>query len=177
MTIYRKTARLSSQNYLGRQACFLTVCCDHRLPYLNAPPTARLVLDRLLESAASCSFLLHAFCLMPDHLHILAEGVHDCCDLLEFIRLFKQRTAFQFRKSHRRSLWEMSYHDHILQRSESIEDVASYIWWNPVRKKLCAHPHEFPYSGSQTIDWIKRAAAPTSWSPPWKSPSLSLRSL
>jgi hypothetical protein len=35
--------------------------------------------------------------------------------LLEFIRLFKQRTAFQFRKSHRRALWERSYYDHILR--------------------------------------------------------------
>jgi REP element-mobilizing transposase RayT len=168
MTLNHKTARLPSRDYLGRQTCFLTICCDHRSPYLAAPPTARLVLCLLLECAASNSFLLHAFCLMPDHLHILAEGVHDRCDVLEFIRLFKQRTAFQFRKSYRRALWEMSYHDHILRHSESIENVAVYIWWNPVRKQLCDYPHKFPYSGSQTIDWIKRAASPTSWSPPWK---------
>ncbi len=107
---------------------------------------------------------------MPDHLHILAEGTDDHCDLREFIRLFKQRTAFEFRKSRRRPLWEMSYYDHILRPSDGMEDVACYIWWNPVRQQLCTHPREFPYSGSQTIDWIKRSATGSSWSAPWKTP-------
>ena len=96
---------------------------------------------------------------MPDHFHLLAEGLHDRSDLSEFIRVFKQRSAFAFRKSHRHpavvaglqtratTLWEMSYYDHILRPSDRIEDVACYIWWNPVRKKLCARPQEFPFSG------------------------------
>jgi REP element-mobilizing transposase RayT len=107
---------------------------------------------------------------MPDHSHVLAEGLHDRPDVREFIRVFKQRSAFAFRKSHRRRLWEMSYYDHILRPSDRIEDVACYIWWNPVRKQLCARPQEFPFSGSQTIDWIKRSSAVPSWSAPWKTP-------
>ncbi|OLE83329.1 MAG: hypothetical protein AUG07_08490 [Acidobacteria bacterium 13_1_20CM_2_60_10] len=107
---------------------------------------------------------------MPDHLHFLAEGANSRCDLLEFIRLFKQRTAFEFRKARSRPLWETSYYDHVLRPADPIEDVACYIWCNPVRKRLCTHPHEFPYSGSQTMDWIKRAASGTSWSAPWKTP-------
>jgi hypothetical protein len=109
--------------------------------------------------------------LMPDHSHVLAEGLLDRSDLREFIRVFKQRSAFAFRKSCRRRLWEMSYYDYILRPSDRIEDVACYIWWNPVRKRLCARPQEFPFSGSQTIDWIKRSAAVPSWSAPWKTPS------
>jgi putative transposase len=169
MTIHRKVARLPSENYLGRQTCFVTICCDHRAPYLRDETTAQLVLSLLLKCAASHSYRLHAYCLMPDHLHILVAGADDRCDLLEFIRLFKQRTAFQFRKSRRVALWEQSYYDHILRRVDQIEDVACYIWWNPVRKQLCARPQEFPYSGSQTIDWIKRATSGTSWSAPWKN--------
>src|SRR6266481_9894571 len=30
----------------------------------------------------------------------------------------------------------MSYYDHILRPSDQIEDVACYIWWNPVRKNF-----------------------------------------
>ncbi len=171
MPTNRRIARLAPGNYLGCQTYFITICCDHRVPHLLAKTTAQRVLHLLLECAASHSFRLHAFCLMPDHLHVLAAGAHSRCDLSEFIRLFKQRTAFEFRKSHRRRLWEMSYHDHVLRPADSIEDVACYIWGNPVRKRLCTHPHEFPYSGSQTIDWIKRAASGTSWSAPWKTPT------
>ena len=107
---------------------------------------------------------------MPDHFHVLAQGLHDRSDLREFIRVFKQRSAFAFRQTHRRRLWEVSYYDHVLRTSDQIEDVACYVWWNPVRKNLCTRPHEFPFSGSQTIDWIKRSVVTPSWSAPWKTP-------
>ena len=168
MTLHRKVRRLTPQNYFGRQTYFVTICCDQRASHLGEPSTAESVQSLLLECAANCGFRLHAFCVMPDHIHILAEGVHDRCNLREFVRLFKQRTAFAFRKLRGVALWEMSYYDHILRPSDRIEDVACYIWWNPVRKKFCTHPCEFPYSGSQTIDWIRRSAAGTPWIAPWK---------
>jgi len=168
MTIHRKVRRLPHRNYLGRQTYFVTICCNQRFKYLREQVTARRVLSSLLECAADLSFRLHAFCLMPDHIHILAEGIHDRCDLREFVRLFKQRTAFAFRKQRGLALWEMSYHDHVLRSSDRVEAVACYIWWNPVRQKLCGHPGEFPYSGSQTIDWIRSSSLGASWSAPWK---------
>lgn len=168
MTIHRKTARLASHEYFGVQAYFVTICCDHRVPFFRDQSTAKLVLSLLMECAAKESFRLHAYCLMPDHVHLLAEGTHERSNLREFVRLFKQRTAFAFRKSRGQALWEMSYHDHILRPSDHIEDVACYIWWNPVRQKLCTQPSEFPYSGSQTIDWMKRSFVHWSWSAPWK---------
>jgi len=172
MPLHRRVVRLSPEKYFGRQAYFVTICCDRRAPFLRNPATAQSVLALLLQCAATHSFRLHAYCLMPDHSHVLAEGLHDRSDLREFIRVFKQRSAFAFRKSHRRRLWEMSYYDHILRPSDRIEDVACYIWWNPVRKKLCARPQEFSFSGSQTIDWIKRSSAAPSWSAPWKTPTV-----
>ena len=171
MTVHRRVARLSPQNYFGRQAYFVTICCDFRAPSLRDPATAESALTLLLQCAGKHSFLLHAYCLMPDHAHVLAEGLHERSDLREFIRVFKLRSAFAFRKSHGRRLWEMSYHDHILRPSDAIEEVACYIWWNPVRKQLCARPEEFPFSGSQTIDWIKHSSAAPSWSAPWKTPA------
>jgi hypothetical protein len=61
----------------------------------------------------------------------------------------------------------MRYYDHILRPNEVIEDVACYIWWNPVRKGLCEDPRLYPLSGSQTIDWMKKSPR-TNWTPPWK---------
>jgi len=168
MPYHRKNTRLASENYFGRQSYFVTVCCDCRAPHLSDANHAQHVLELLLDSAVTHSFRLHAFCLVPDPIHILAEGIHDRSDLREFIRLFKQRTAFEFQKSHGRRLWEASYYDHILRPSDPIEDVAAYIWWNPVRKDLCTHPFEFPFSGSQTIDWMKRSLFGTAWCAPWK---------
>src|SRR6266704_5083306 len=41
-----------------------------------------------------------------------------------------------------------------LDRSSDLwERVAWYIWMNPVRKGLCAHAQDYPFSGSFTMDW------------------------
>ncbi|HLZ51051.1 MAG TPA: transposase [Candidatus Acidoferrum sp.] len=168
MPFDRKNIRLSPENYLGPRAYFVTICCDKRQNYLAIPRTADRVIALLRECTARHSFALHAYCLMPDHLHLLAEGNERQSDLLEMVRVFKLRTAFEFRKVEGHRLWEMSFYDHILRPNDVIENVACYIWWNPVRKGLCSSPHEFPYSGSQTIPWISRASPAPSWSAPWK---------
>lgn len=167
MTVNRRVTRLTPRDYIGPRSYFVTICCDRRAAHLRDPSTAQRVIALLQECAASHGFLLHAFCLMPDHAHVLVEGTHQRCDLREFVRLFKQRSSFEFRRSHRRTLWEMSYYDHILRQNDHIEDVACYIWWNPVRKRLCLQPCDFPFTGSQTIDWMKRSLLGTKWETPW----------
>jgi|tagenome__1003787_1003787.scaffolds.fasta_scaffold19316303_1 putative transposase len=156
MTHNRRAARLPPQNYPGRHCFFVTICCNNRQPLLQSPDAAKAVLNTLLEIATTHNFQLHAYCLMPDHAHILAESLDDHGNLLKFIRLFKQRTAFAFRQSHNSALWEMSYHDRILRNNDSVEQIAAYIWQNPVRKNLCEKPAAYPFSGSQTIPWMQK---------------------
>jgi putative transposase len=166
---YLKRLRLSPQNYRGRRLCFITICCADRRPVFANLAVGRWAMTHLAGLAAHHSFSLHCFCFMPDHLHFLTEGISDDCDLVKFVDTFKQRTAYEFRRSHRRQLWQTRFYDHILRSADAVEDVACYIWMNPVRKGLCADPQLYPLSGSLTIDWMKRGLAKTEWIPPWKS--------
>jgi putative transposase len=165
---YQKRLRLPEDHYRGRRIFFITLCTENRQPYFAAQATGRWVLTHLSECAARQSFTLHAYCAMPDHLHFLAEGLSDTSDLVAFVNVYKQWTAYEFQKKHGSRLWQMRYYDHVLRPSEAIEDVASYIWWNPVRKGLCALPYSYPLSGSQTIEWIKGSSVARGWSPPWR---------
>ncbi|MGB9468603.1 MAG: transposase, partial [Candidatus Acidiferrum sp.] len=109
------------------------------------------------------------YCLMPDHVHILTEGMHPTSDALEFVRHFKQRTAFGFKRKTQQALWEFSYYDHILSPKDQIIEVARHIWWNPVRKNLCASPPDYPFSGSQTLTWRQESQVLPAWSAPWQT--------
>ncbi len=168
MPFYNKRLRLPASHYRGRRTYFVTVCTDHRRSLFADPSTARWLLGHLSAISALKDFLLHAYCIMPDHVHFLVEGRSENCDLVALVDSFKQRTAFEFRKIHRSVLWQKRYYDHVLRPREAIEDVACYIWMNPVRRGLSATPQEYPLSGSQTIDWMHRSSAEPSWSPPWK---------
>jgi putative transposase len=166
--LYRKSVRLPAANYVGRGIYFLTVCCDRRRAYLSDPVIAAFVMRELVESASSHSFTVHAFCLMPDHIHFLAEGTLPTSDALEFARHFKQGTAFFHKQKTQRVLWEFGYYDHILRAQDGLIEVARYIWWNPVRKKLCVSPNDYPFSGSQTFTWMQESQLPSTWTAPWR---------
>jgi len=168
MPFNRKNIRLAPQNYLGYGIYFVTICCHNRDSLFADLSFGHAALNHLLSIAARHSFLLHAFCLMPDHLHILSQGNSPQSNLLRFITAFKQRTALAHRNRAEGPLWQTKFYDHILREPNQLESIASYIWANPVRKGLCEDAASYPLSGSQTLNWKKLCANASVWQPPWK---------
>ena len=165
----RKNIRLPASHYIGRWWTFLTMVVEGRVKrFFNASPVAEN-LALLTQHAQVCHFVISAYCFMPDHLHLLANGIEDDSDLLQFADGFKQDSAFAFKQQTGLRLWQKKYHDHILRAHERWESVACYIWMNPVRKGLCQRPEDWPYSGSFSVDWRKLVRLGVEpWMPPWK---------
>ncbi|MBZ5527643.1 MAG: transposase [Acidobacteriia bacterium] len=170
MPFFQKRLRLPSSQYRGRRIYFITIGTENRAPFFADPAAGHWLLAHLLKLAPQHDFLLDGYCLMPDHIHFVSEGISDTSDLVRFVNDFKQRTAYEFLKAHNTRLWQRRFYDHILRPDDALEDVACYIWLNPVRKGLCSNPRLYPLSGSQTIDWKTRIPATLSWTPPWKPP-------
>jgi putative transposase len=169
VSFQRKKIRLSSSRYSGKQIYFVTLCCENRQPAFTNESLGRWLVTELSKSAAEQGFAIHAYCVMPDHVHILVEGMTDTCDLVRFISFFKQQTAFYYKKKFGRQLWQSRYYDHILRKAVATDAVAWYIWLNPVRKGLCSAPQDYSLSGSLTLDWRSRCSSSHAWLPPWKT--------
>jgi putative transposase len=168
MPFYPTKIRLRAEDYLGRRIYFVTLCCAGRRRVFGDEEKGQLALKELIACSAREKFTLHAYCTMPDHPHVVAEGAAAGCDLLKFVHAFKQRTGFHYRQACGQQLWQGRFYEHILRREDRVEDVACYLWWNPVREGLCREPKGYPLSGSQTIDWMKWEGGKTEWSPSWK---------
>jgi putative transposase len=168
MTFFAKKVHLPERNYLGRRTYFVTICTAQRRPVFGDHVLAQGVLACLRECAARANFSLHAFCVMPDHVHFGTEGLREDCALLGFVNAFKQKTGVQYRARCGETLWQKRFHNYILRRGDAIEDIAAYIWMNPVRKGLCCRPEEYPLSGSMTIDWMSPGRSGAAWKPPWR---------
>jgi len=169
VSFQRKKIRLPSSRYSGKQIYFVTLCCEDRRPVFTDESLGHWLVTELLKSAAEQGFAIHAYCVMPDHVHLLVEGLIETCDLVGFISSFKQQTAFYYKKKIGRRLWQSSYYDHILRKAVATDAVAWYIWSNPVRKGLCSAPQDYSLSGSLTLDWRGRCSSPLTWLPPWKT--------
>jgi REP element-mobilizing transposase RayT len=149
---------------------FLTLCFEDRKPLGKNPRVASWLIERLRAHAASCRFFVHAYFVMPDHLHAFVCAASEASDLMSFVEEYKQQTGFAFAQRTRRKLWQCKYYDRILRNSDSAEAVAWYVWLNPVRKGLCRTPSEYPFAGSFTqigASILKGSQAPE-WKPPWK---------
>jgi len=143
---FHKPIRLPKQHYLGRRAYFLTLCARDRAPYFRSRRIALWVLESLQQITAQQSFTLRAYCLMPDHLHLLLQGYSPSSDLLSFVKTFKHKTTFHFRSKTGKTLWQISFFDHILRTAEDLSKTAEYILLNPVRAGLVKRPEDYPYS-------------------------------
>jgi putative transposase len=166
----RKDIRLAAEVYQGRRLYFLTLCFYRRRRFGSSARVARWLIQELRKHSRRAGFVIHSYCIMPDHVHVLALGTNDESDLRAFVEQFKQETGFAFKSKVSQELWQFKYYDHIVRSEESAARVAAYIWMNPVRKGLCVKPQDYAFSGSLTDFGKKmfRSAEATDWIPAWK---------
>jgi REP element-mobilizing transposase RayT len=105
-------------------------------------------LTEFRNAGAKESFALLAYCLMPDHVHLLVEALKDSSDLRKFAKLAKQYSGAAYAQAARKPLWQEGYHDHVLRHEEDAKQVARYILNNPARAGLVSTPRDYPYIGS-----------------------------
>jgi putative transposase len=176
MPLYNHYPRLPQPNYLGHRTYFVTICCHNRRSVFTDLEAGQGTVEILKQSTKKQLLSLHAYCLMPDHLHFMVEGREEKSDLAKLVISFKQRSAFYHRTESPLQLWQNRFYEHILRSADSAHDVACYIWMNPVRANLCVNPSDYALSGSQTIDWMKQDLKVSTWTPPWKKSQAGLKS-
>jgi REP element-mobilizing transposase RayT len=140
--------RLSGVSYVGRARYFLTFCTDQRTQVFRDPDVARMALAQFRLTARLESFAILAYCLMPDHVHLLVEALTDRSDLRRFSKMAKQRSGAKFSRSRGKKLWQEGYFERILREEDDAKQIAVYIIHNPVRAGLVTTAEEYPHLGS-----------------------------
>ena len=144
----RKSPRLRDFDNVGPFAYSLTLVACDRAPVFEQA-TVDATLGCLARSCHRYDFSLHAYCFMPDHLHVLVSG-RGRSSLQAFVHHFKQLSGYRYKREHGAHLWQISYYDHVLRRDEDLQALARYIWDNPVREGLVQSRTEYPFSGPRS---------------------------
>ena len=142
----RKNIRLSRNVYeIPSQAFSITICTWNRRALFLNETWAMLVLDSLHSGPFGEQTERYAYCLMPDHLHLLVAPRED--NLIDLLNGWKSFTANLLRKNGvEQSCWQRSFYDHALRKEEDIQKVAEYIVNNPVRAGLVTEWRAYPFS-------------------------------
>ena len=144
----RRPPRLGLSLYVGVQRYFLTFVAKTVSVGSQTPDARADLLKELARTSGVHGFAVVVYCLMPDHLHAVVEGLRNDSDFFSFVRAFKQHTAYAYKRRVGERLWQSSFHDHALRGNESTQAVVRYVLENPVRARLAKSPCEYPYSGS-----------------------------
>ena len=104
-------------------------------------------LERVAKYRKAYRVTVHAYCLMPNHVHLLLE----CSDvpLSRFMQGLQQSYTQYFNRVHRKvgHLFQGRYKAIICEKDEYLLELVRYIHLNPVRSKLVKRPEGYRYSG------------------------------
>lgn len=149
----RKRTRLPAPEYAAPSAiCSVTIATLDRSPMLADEALALGCVDLLIEKASTLGVTLHAYCFMPDHVHLLISP-STTISIIEFIRRFKSlSTRLAWDRGHHGLLWQRGSYDRFLRGDDDQRRVVEYMLNNPVRAGLVAEADAYPFSGWRRPD-------------------------
>jgi REP element-mobilizing transposase RayT len=95
---FKPVPRMKTFDYIGINRYFLTICSRQRTRVFVDHDAVALVLLHLARTADVEHVAVIAYCFMPDHSHALAEGTRMDSDFQRFVRVFKQRSSFEWKR-------------------------------------------------------------------------------
>jgi putative transposase len=124
---------------------FVTFSTFQRRRFFMVESYARLFLKTLYHYRRQQRFNLHAFVLMPDHVHLLFTPAPDVT-LERAMQLIKGGYSYAVGKeiSHR-EIWQKGFTDHRIRDAQDFAGHRLYIHQNPVMGKLVTNPPEYRY--------------------------------
>ena len=140
---------LPSFDYQGFHRYFLTFCTHEREAHFTVAARVDGVLSQILRTGASQAVQLTAYCFMPDHLHLLSEGIRADANLKTFVARAKQVSGYHFSRATGQRLWQRYGYERVLRPEETTLGVIRYIVENPVRAGLTKDVASYPFWGSE----------------------------
>jgi putative transposase len=136
----RKPIRLPRDRYREGHAFLVTINTHQKRPWFQTPDMAEAAEELLAQHEG-----LFAWCILPDHIHLLIEDA----DVLRWVQRFKGRLTPVFRRLNPgERLWQRSFHDRALRKEEDLQEAARYTWRNAVEAGLVECAGDYRWSGS-----------------------------
>lgn len=138
-----RSVRLAGFDYREHVPYHVTVCAKKGTQPFTDSALALMVCETIERMCDECDAYVGAYCLMPDHLHILLSPDESGLPLGDVIGRIKGLTTKRsWALGFSGILWQARFYDHIVRKSKRIASVARYIYENPDRRGLSV---DYPY--------------------------------
>jgi REP element-mobilizing transposase RayT len=148
-------------------ALYITMVAKDRLPVFKSDAIKLVTCQALDEARKSGGFLLFAYVIMPDHLHILTDCPKSSADVLRRVKDLTARRVIDYLKEHdyqsslaklRHQEWKRKHSYSLWQQEKNVFSIFSeavfmqkvnYIHLNPVRAELVERAIDYRWSSAK----------------------------
>ena len=123
------------------------MCVSDRRKVFSASDCASVARDQLLGFRNAGWYWLHAYAVMPDHIHVLLKLIGTNRPLGKVVAVLKSAILFRVRALGTDFVWQDGFHDYVLRDNEDGDEIVAYILANPSRAGLVGQDEQYPYCG------------------------------
>ncbi len=117
--------------------------------YLRQPAVADMVVEAMqYNERVLGQYELHAFVVMPNHVHILITPLQPLPSITRSLKGITAKRANQALGLTGQAFWAEESFDHLIRSQREFERVRAYIEQNPVRAGLAAQASDFRWSSA-----------------------------
>lgn len=117
--------------------------------YLRQPTLAGMVVEAIQYNASVLKhYDLHAFAVMPNHVHLLVTAAVPLPHLTKSLKSITAKRANRILALTGRSFWQEESYDHVVRHEQEFERIRNYIEENPVRAGLVRQASDYPWSSA-----------------------------
>lgn len=153
-------------------AFYLTSVTKDRLPVFRTDTLAEIACNALDEARRSGKFLIFAYVIMLEHLHLVTDSSRKPSEIHRFVNGIISRRIIDHLKAkgmeaslkklriseqadgYKYSLWQHHPDTRLLWNEEMLRQRIQYTHLNPVRAGLVEHPDDWKWSSSRI--WHRR---------------------
>ena len=117
--------------------------------YLREPAVADTIVDALHCNANTLGrYVLHAFAVMPNHVHLLATPAIALPKLTKSLKGITAKRANAMLALTGATFWQEESYDHLVRNLEEFGKIRNYIENNPVRAGLVREAGDYRWSSA-----------------------------
>jgi putative transposase len=132
---------------------------------------ADVLRDIVAHVRGQCPFVIHAWVVLPDHMHCIIELPPDDTDFAKRIRLIKMMFSKAMPKTEIRSetrvrrgergIWQRRYREHQIRDETDFRAHMDYVHINPFKHGLVRQVCDWPHSTFHRL--VRQGVYPTDW--------------
>jgi putative DNA methylase len=116
--------------------------------FLRQPEIAETVLTSIQYGVEIGHYVLHAWVIMPNHVHLLLTPKVSASKLLGSLKAATAKRANLLLQRTGRPFWQDESYDHLVRNDEEFRRIWRYVESNPVTAGLAARPEEYAWSSA-----------------------------